>query len=85
MANQLVGKQNMALIARLLQDPDFEYFCLVDSAQQVEQLGAFFRDCGKRLRVLIELGVDGGVPACATPSTCKLCWQPWPIGASTLL
>jgi D-serine dehydratase len=60
MANQLVGKQNMALIARLLQDPDFEYFCLVDSAQQVEQLGAFFRDCGKRLRVLIELGVDGG-------------------------
>jgi D-serine dehydratase len=60
MANQLVGKQNMALIAQLLQDPDFEYFCLVDSAQQVEQLGAFFRDCGKRLRVLIELGVDGG-------------------------
>ncbi len=60
MANQLVGKQNMALIARLLQDPDFEYFCLVDSAQQVEQLGVFFRDCGKRLRVLIELGADGG-------------------------
>jgi D-serine dehydratase len=50
----------MALIARLLQDPAFEYFCLVDSAQQVEQLGAFFRDCGKRLQVLIELGVDGG-------------------------
>lgn len=60
MANQLVGKQNMALIARLLEDPDFEYFCLVDSAQQVEQLGAFFRGRGKRLRVLIELGVDGG-------------------------
>jgi D-serine dehydratase len=32
----------------------------VDSAQQVEQLGVFFRDRGKRLRVLIELGVDGG-------------------------
>jgi D-serine dehydratase len=60
MANQLVGRQNMALIARLLQDEGFEYFCLVDSAQQVEQLGAFFRDSGRRLQVLIELGVDGG-------------------------
>jgi D-serine dehydratase len=65
MANQLVGKQNLALIARLLEDPDFEYFCLVDSAQQVEHLGEFFGGCGRRLpvrriEVLIELGVDGG-------------------------
>ncbi|HTZ76036.1 MAG TPA: amino acid deaminase [Candidatus Aquilonibacter sp.] len=60
MANQLVGKQNMAIIADLLDDPDFEYFCLVDSATLAEQLGAFFRSRGKRLNVLIELGVDGG-------------------------
>src|SRR5271170_4604648 len=60
MANQLVGKQNMATIARLLKDPDFEYFCLVDSAQQVEQLGAYFRAAGQRLQVLIELGAEGG-------------------------
>ncbi len=51
MANQLVGKQNLALIARLLEDPDFEYFCLVDSAQQVEHLGEFFRASGRRLPV----------------------------------
>lgn len=59
MANQLVGKQNMATIARLLDDTDFEYFCLVDSAQQVEQLGAYFRATGHRLHVLMELGVEG--------------------------
>ena len=60
MANQLVGKENMAIIARLLRDPGFAFYCLVDSAAQVEQLGAFFAREGKRLQVLLELGVMGG-------------------------
>jgi D-serine dehydratase len=60
MANQLVGKHNMAMIAELLSDSDFEFFCLVDSADGVEQLGAFFKEAGRRLQVLIELGVPGG-------------------------
>lgn len=60
MANQLVGKQNMAIIARLLQDPEFEYYCLVDSAAQVDQLGDFFSAQGQHLSVLLELGVAGG-------------------------
>jgi D-serine dehydratase len=60
MANQLVGKQNMAIIADLLNDSNFEYFCLVDSAALAEQLGAFFQSRGKRLNILIELGIDGG-------------------------
>jgi D-serine dehydratase len=60
MANQLVGKENMAIIARLLRDPGFEYYCLVDSAAQVDQLGAFFAAQGQRLHVLLELGVMGG-------------------------
>jgi len=60
MANQLVGKENMAIIARLLQDPAFEYYCLVDSAAQVDQLGAFYSEHGQRLNVLLELGVFGG-------------------------
>jgi D-serine dehydratase len=60
MANQLVGKRNMAMIAELLSDPDFEFFCLVDSVDGVEQLGAFFKAAGRRLQVLIELGVAGG-------------------------
>ncbi|MGT2433898.1 hypothetical protein ACU4HD_43465 [Cupriavidus basilensis] len=28
MANQLVGKRNMAILAELLADPPFEFFCL---------------------------------------------------------
>jgi D-serine dehydratase len=60
LANQLVGKQNMAIISRLLEDEAFDFFCLVDSAQQVELLGRFYRAKGQRLQVLIELGVEGG-------------------------
>ena len=60
MANQLVGKQNMAIIERLLQDPQFTYYCLVDSAEQVDQLGEFFSAARRPLNVLLELGVEGG-------------------------
>ena len=60
MANQLVGKENMAIIARLLRDSDFEFYCLVDSAAQIDQLGRYFAGCSPCLNVLLELGVDGG-------------------------
>ncbi|AOK30588.1 amino acid deaminase [Burkholderia singularis] len=60
LANQLVGKRNMAMIAELLSDPDFEFFCLVDSADGAEQLGRFFDAANKPLNVLLELGVPGG-------------------------
>jgi D-serine dehydratase len=60
MANQLVGKQNMAIVDALLDDPGFEFFCLVDSAVNVEQLGRFFRSCGKKVQVLLEIGLQGG-------------------------
>ncbi|BAX58764.1 amino acid deaminase [Burkholderia stabilis] len=60
LANQLVGRQNMTIIAGLLSDPDFEFFCLVDSAESVDQLGRFFGDAKKSLNVLLELGVPGG-------------------------
>jgi len=60
MANQLVGRANMAIIARLLEDPAFTFFCIVDSAANAAQLGKFFGDEGKVLPVLIELGPAGG-------------------------
>ena len=60
MANQLVGRHNMMMIAELLSDPDFEFFCLVDSVEGVEQLGKFFTSVKKPLQVLLELGVPGG-------------------------
>jgi D-serine dehydratase len=60
MANQLVGRHNMMMVAELLSDPDFEFFCLVDSVEGVEQLGEFFTSVRKSLQVLLELGVPGG-------------------------
>ncbi|WP_156970750.1 amino acid deaminase [Andreprevotia chitinilytica] len=60
LANQLVGRGNMAIIARLQQDPSFDFACIVDSPANVDQLGQFFADAGQKLKVLIELGVPGG-------------------------
>lgn len=60
MANQLVGRANMAIISRLLQNPAFDFFVIVDSAANVEQLGQFFARAGQRLNLLLELGVPGG-------------------------
>jgi len=60
MANQLVGKRNMAIIAELLRDLEFEFYCLVDSAEQVDQLDRYFSSRNLRLNVLVELGVTGG-------------------------
>jgi D-serine dehydratase len=60
MANQLIGKENMAVISRLLEDSAFEYYCLVDSAALVDLLGEFYSERMQRLNVLLELGVPGG-------------------------
>ena len=60
MANQLVGRA-MAIIARILrQDPDFTYFCIIDSPANAAHLGACFGEQGLTLPVLIELGPAGG-------------------------
>jgi D-serine dehydratase len=60
MANELVGLQNMRMIADLLADPEFEFYCLVDSAEGVDLLSSFFRERKLKLNVLMELGVMGG-------------------------
>ena len=59
-ANQLVGGENFRIVSELLRDPAFELYCLVDSAQNVEQLGRYYRDAGQTLDVLLELGPMGG-------------------------
>lgn len=60
MANQLVGKANMAIVADLLRDPSFTFYCLVDSVEGARQLGAYFSQAGLALPVLVELGPAGG-------------------------
>jgi D-serine deaminase-like pyridoxal phosphate-dependent protein len=64
MANQLVGTANMALIADLLADPQFDFHCLVDHPAQVTALGQYFASRGVRLNVMIEYGVVGGRCGC---------------------
>ncbi len=71
MANQLIGKQNMSIIAHLLEDPEFEYYCLVDSVEEVDQLGAFFAGRGQRLNVLLELGRQEAAQEYAMTSTSR--------------
>ncbi|WIG55494.1 MAG: Putative cryptic D-serine deaminase [Rhodanobacteraceae bacterium] len=59
MANQLVGAPNMAIVAGLV-ERGADYYCLVDSAANVEALDRHFGARGLTLQVLIELGVPGG-------------------------
>ncbi|MDR5866946.1 amino acid deaminase [Halomonas koreensis] len=63
LANQLVGRANMAIVAELL-TAGAECYVLVDSIANVRALGAFFGERGLRLPVLIELGVPGGRCGC---------------------
>lgn len=60
MANQLVGRQNMEVIGHLVEDTEFQFFCLVDSASLIDLLGEFFQARGQRVQVLIELGATDG-------------------------
>lgn len=68
LANQLVGKGNMAIISRLQQaDPGFSFCCIVDSAANVDALGQYFAAAGQRLRILLEYGVEGGRTGIRSP------------------
>jgi D-serine dehydratase len=60
MANQLVGRENTAIIARLLEDTGLDFYCLVDSAANIGQLRQAFSRSSRPLPVLLELGVAGG-------------------------
>lgn len=66
MANQLVGKRNMTIISELLTRADLDFYCLVDSVENVCQLGDFFAQRGQQLQVLLEIGVAGGRCGCRT-------------------
>lgn len=74
LANQLVGKQHLRYIINELNlYPEFEFYCLVDSVEQVNYLASqceHERLKGK-LNVLIELGVEGGRAGCRHKSVAK--------------
>ncbi|MGP9765508.1 amino acid deaminase [Halomonas sp. AOP13-D3-9] len=63
MANQLVGQANMAIIASLIEQ-GATFYCVVDSQENVRQLGRFFAERDLNLALLIEVGVTGGRCGC---------------------
>ncbi|MEG3123591.1 alanine racemase [Sphingomonas sp. GB1N7] len=54
-ANQVVGRGNLAILAGLSGDAETTIFCLVDSVAGVEQLAAAMREHGAAIDVLLEL------------------------------
>ena len=63
LANQLVGKQAIRFVVSELQrDPEFDFYCLVDSAENVASLAAAAREAGlqRPIQVLLEGGYPGG-------------------------
>ncbi|WP_286233895.1 amino acid deaminase [Thalassotalea sediminis] len=60
LANQLIGKFNCQQLVHILNDPDVEFYCFVESIENVRYLGQFFETHQATLNVLIEIGVTGG-------------------------
>ncbi|MGF1837442.1 amino acid deaminase [Vibrio atlanticus] len=67
MANQLVGKTNMAIVEQLISEFDVDFYCCVDSSINVQQLSQYFANTQQTLKVLIEFGVPGGRCGCRSP------------------
>jgi D-serine dehydratase len=69
LANQLVGRQAISYVLNeLRRDPDFDFYCLVDSVPLVETLARAAREAGvgRPLQVLLEIGYPGGRTGCRT-------------------
>lgn len=66
LANQLVGKANMAVVAALLASGNEIYVC-IDNIANASALSAFFSNENLCLPVLIELGVPDGRCGCRAP------------------
>src|SRR5262245_35807272 len=63
LANQLVGRENIAyVLGELRRDPAFSFYCIVDSVAAVTLLddAVAAAPIGRRLNVLVELGLPGG-------------------------
>lgn len=67
LANQLVEPAALGWIAdELSSDPDFDFYCLVDSVAGVEAMTEALRGLDRPLQVLLELGIPNGRTGCRT-------------------
>ena len=69
LANQLIGRQEIATVAdELRRDPGFDFYCLVDSVEGVRRLVEVTAAAkiGRPLQVLLEGGIMGARTGCRT-------------------
>lgn len=69
MANQLVGRSATKwVVEELNRDESFDFYCLIDSAENLAQLAAIARRHAltRPLQVLVEVGFEGGRTGCRT-------------------
>ncbi len=69
LANQLVGRTAIRFVLQELErDPDFEFFCLVDSEANVDAIVREAEECSisRPLSLLVEVGVAAGRTGCRT-------------------
>ena len=66
LANQLVGAGNMSVVSEHLDT--IEFYCIVDSIDNVHELAEFFQKRKQQIRVLIEVGISQGRTGCRTAS-----------------
>jgi D-serine dehydratase len=69
LANQLVGRAAIDwVMGELQRDPAFDFYCLVDGVENLEELAAAARAwrLERPLRVLVEIGFQGGRTGCRT-------------------
>ncbi len=69
LANQLIGRSAIEYVfGELNADPGFEFYCLVDSIQSVQQIVQVARRVRspRRMSVLVEMGYPGGRTGCRT-------------------
>jgi D-serine dehydratase len=70
LANELVEPASVRWVAgELRDDPEFEFYCLVDSVAEVRLLQGALEDTAleRPLQVLLEVGPAGGRTGCRTP------------------
>jgi len=60
LANQLIGRRNMEIVSELIEDPQFDFYCLVDSPENVAELARFFHARSQCVQVLLEVGIHQG-------------------------
>ena len=72
LANELVQPVALRWVARqLAADPEFDFYCLVDSRAGVERMAGALAGAERPVQVLVEVGFAGGRTGCRSPADAR--------------